>query len=180
MKPFHLIQHELPPAFRVQQATIEDTQEIQHLLMQTARWLQAQGSSQWSALLEGQDVHGTSDAIARGDVFLFKDGDIIAGMVILLTEPSAWDMNLWCETGHEESIYVHRLAINRDYAGQGLGAKILAWIHQGIEIEGKSNVRLDCIESNDALYRFYNRFGMAYRGSVKGFHLFEQPQSHTH
>ncbi|WP_195573858.1 GNAT family N-acetyltransferase [Paenibacillus sp. 1001270B_150601_E10] len=178
MKRFRINQQELPPSFHVQQATSEDTQDILNLLLETAKWLQAQGSSQWSALLEGHDVHGTGDAIARGDVFLFKDGDKIAGMVILLTEPSAWDMNLWGETGHEESIYVHRLAINREYAGQGLGANILAWVHQGIEIEGKSNVRLDCIESNDALYRFYNSFGMIYRGSVKGFHLFEQPQTH--
>jgi len=174
VRPYQIIHPLLGQGLVVHQATAEDTPQVMALLVKTAQWLKSQGSTQWSAILEGQDVHGTGDAVKRGDVFLFKQDEVIAAMVILLTEPSAWDIDLWGDEGHEESFYVHRLAIDRDYAGQGIGRAVMDWVEHGIRIEGKSRIRLDCIESNDTLYRFYSSAGFTHKARSKGFHLFEK------
>ncbi|MGZ9585739.1 GNAT family N-acetyltransferase [Paenibacillus marinisediminis] len=174
MRTYTLIEQQLDNGLEVHQATPDDTSDIVELLTNTARWLKSKGSTQWSALLDGHDVHGTGDAIKHGDVFMFKDGNIVAAMVILLTEPSPWDLDLWGDDGHDPSFYVHRLAINRDYAGQGLGNSVMQWIESGIRIEGKPQIRLDCIESNNTLFRFYSGAGYEHKGAVKGFHLFEK------
>jgi len=163
---------------QAEQASPADSEAVTALLRQTALWLQSKGSTQWSGLLTGEDVHGTSDAIARGDVFIGRDidQDKVAGVVILLTTPSPWDLELW-ETAddHSTSVYLHRLAINRDYAGTGLGEAMMHWAANGIRFEGKDRIRLDCIATNETLFQFYSSLGYAHQHiHPNGFHCFEQ------
>ncbi|MFD0617204.1 GNAT family N-acetyltransferase [Paenibacillus sp. GCM10027629] len=163
---------------QAEQARPADSTSVTELLRQTASWLQSKGSTQWSGLLTGEDVHGTSDAIARGDVFIFRDVEAgkLAGVVILLTTPSPWDLELWDSVDdHNTAIYLHRLAINRDYAGTGLGEAMMRWAANGIHFEGKDRIRLDCIATNETLYQFYSSLGYVHQGThPNGFHCFEQ------
>lgn len=174
MKPFTLVQQEIEAGIQVYQAKPEDADAVMALLLKTAQWFKSKGSSQWSALLDGEDSHNTREVIKHGNVFVFKEGEKIAAMVILLTDASPWDIDLWGEEDQENSFYVHRLAIDRDYAGRGLGKAVLEWVEHGIAIEGKPQIRLDCIGTNDTLYQFYSNAGYTHKGLVKGFHLFEK------
>ncbi|GMK37138.1 putative N-acetyltransferase YesJ [Paenibacillus sp. CCS19] len=161
----------------VVQSTAEDAPAIMNLLLQTAQWLNSKGSTQWSGLLRGEDHHNTTESASRGDVYLFKDGESLAGIVTLLRSPSAWDINLWGEEGHERAVYLHRLAINREYGGRNLGDAMLQWVHTSIRFEGKDRIRLDCIDSNPQLDTFYRSAGYTYAGhSDAGFYLFERMQ----
>lgn len=175
MQPYTLLRAALNNGFNVQQATLEDAAEIQTLLIKTAEWLKSTGSTQWNQILAGKDSHDTGAAIERGEVFVFKHEGVIAAMVILMTEASPWDIKLWgAETNLSTSVFVHRLAINRDYAGLNVGSAVLDWIINGIHIEGKPLVRLDCIEGNDALFRLYSGAGFQFKGAIHGFNLFEK------
>ncbi|WP_337101191.1 GNAT family N-acetyltransferase [Paenibacillus sp. YIM B09110] len=167
----------LSGAFTIGQAKQEDTEEILALLMETAKWLQSKGSTQWSALLSGEDSHDTAGAIRRGDVFLAKAGETAAGIVILMREPSEWDLRLWGDaaSSYDRSIYLHRLAISRSYAKSGLGEAILQWSNSGILFEGKDVVRLDCIADNPTLNDLYSRNGYVKKGLTDGFNLYEKP-----
>lgn len=162
MTDFALIQPRLDEEFTAVQAVPGDAPKIRELLLKTARWLQSRGSDQWSGLLRGEDSHRTPEAIDRGDVFVFKRGDDLAAMVMLLRKPSEWDLELWGEPDAAGAVYVHRLAIDRDYAGQGLGGKVLDWVAEGIRFAGIDRIRLDCIASNPTLNAFYRRMGYTY------------------
>lgn len=160
---------------RAVQATHTDTDQVSSLLYQTAKWLRNQGSTQWSDLLEGNDKHSTADAIASGDVFLFKEGETIAGMVILLQKPNHWDLTLWGNTDHEDALYLHRLTTNRDFAGRYLGNKILTWVETGIYFPGKRRIRLDCVASNPTLNSLYRSMGYEFKNSNPiGFNTYEK------
>ncbi|MEK3707544.1 GNAT family N-acetyltransferase [Paenibacillus sp. FSL R7-0198] len=163
--------------FQAVQAKPEDTEDVMSLLVETAEWLQSQGSSQWNALLKGEDSHDTAGAIRRGDVFVFKKGADVAGMVILLVQPSPWDIHLWGSKAHAEdgAIYLHRLAIRRKYAQSGLGRSILQWSSSGIHFEGKHTFRLDCGASNATLNAFYARNGYTFLGETDGYSTYEKP-----
>lgn len=165
------------PHIRAEQATPADTEAVMALLRETALWLRSQGSTQWSALIDGEDVHGTADSIERGDVFIFRNverGDL-AGMVILLQQPSAWDLELWGNRDLQNAIFLHRLAINRKDAGTQLGEAIMNWVSDSIRFEGKEVIRLDCIATNEKLFSFYSSLGYAHQGvHTSGFHIFEK------
>lgn len=164
MKDYAIIQSRLDDRLTAEQAALSDLPQITELLLNTARWLQSQGSDQWSGLLRGEDSHRTPEAVRRGDVFVVKDGAVVAAMVMLLRKPSAWDIELWGDAERANAVYVHRLAINREYAGQGLGGKVLDWVSEGIRFPGVDRIRLDCIASNETLNAFYPRMGYTYVG----------------
>ncbi|SFI30874.1 Acetyltransferase (GNAT) family protein [Paenibacillus sp. UNC496MF] len=164
------------PRIAVSQAKPDDAPAVMALLVGAARWLQSKGSAQWSALLSGDDHHDVVGHIAAGELFLFKDGDALAGIVLLMQTPKQWDLDLWGPDGHEPNVYLHRLAINREHAGQGLGTDIVRWAETGISFPGKRTMRLDCIASNPKLNDFYRGLGYAYKGtSPSGFCLYEKP-----
>ncbi|MBM7563448.1 GNAT family N-acetyltransferase [Paenibacillus sacheonensis] len=157
------------------QAKPADTAAVMELLVGAARWLQSQGSTQWSALLSGDDHHDVTGHIEKGELFLFKDGEKLAGIVLLMQVPGDWDHNLWGPDGHESVVYLHRLAINRDYAGRGLGADMVRWAETGVSFPGKTVMRLDCIASNPKLNAFYSGIGYTFKGtSPSGFCLYEK------
>jgi hypothetical protein len=175
MSSFKLISEHIHPEITASQAKSEQTEAVKQLLIQAAGWLKARGSTQWSGLLQGEDYHDTAGAIERGDVFVFYKGDVLAGTVILLQRPSAWDQDLWGDEGHEEAVYLHRLAINRDFGGTGLGAGIMRWAESGIRFPGKDRIRLDCIADNAVLNGFYSRLGYEFMGTTPtGFNKYEK------
>lgn len=173
----HIVQTHVIDQIVAVQSTADDAPAIMNLLLQTAQWLNSKGSTQWNALLRGEDHHNTKESARRGDVYLIKDGETIAGIVTLLRSPSAWDIELWGEEGHDTAVYLHRLAINREYGGRNLGDAILQWVHTGIRFDGKDRIRLDCIDSNPQLDKFYRSAGYTYKGHAdSGFFLFERMQ----
>jgi ribosomal protein S18 acetylase RimI-like enzyme len=145
----------------VERASAENTTEVMSLLVNTAEWLLMKGSTQWNGLLKGEDSSNTPEAISRGEVYLFKKDYRVAGMVILMQEPSAWDRDLWGEvSGDHSAIYLHRLAIDRKFAGQDVGKHIMRWVDGAVpEQLGKHVVRLDCLASISVLNDFYRDLG---------------------
>lgn len=170
-----ILQHVLPGGFQVAMATEADQKDIDDLLLQTARWLESQGSKQWSALLNGHDVHGTAKAIAAGNVFVFRRENELSGMVILFADPTAWDRKLWAGDESEKAVYLHRLAIARSYAGSGLGSHILNWAISGIRFDDREVLRLDCMAEVGALDKFYRRHGLNFLRKRDGFNIYQRP-----
>lgn len=158
------------------QATAEDTPLIMELLISTAAWLKSKGSTQWAGLLRGEDHHDMIGYVSRGEVVVFKQDELLAGVVILMQQPSEWDLRLWGKKAQtmESAVYLHRLAINRDYAGKGLGEAMMRFVDSRIQFENKDRIRLDCIGNNPTLNKFYSGIGYELTGEVEGFCIYEK------
>lgn len=160
------------------QAGPEDEETVRELNLQTARWLNSIGSTQWGEMLHGKDKHKLARAIEHGEVFAFRQEgeDELAGSVILQQHPSDWDKGLWGEesTSAGNAVYLHRLVVNRQNSGKGLGAEIVSWTENGIRFTGKDRIRLDCIANNEKLNLFYKRCGYTYKGETNGFSIYEK------
>lgn len=168
---------------RVHQAKEDELPIVQDILMQTAGWLKSIGSKQWNGILEGKDHHDTPAAIQRGEVYLATVQDKPAGMFVLWDRQSEWDRELW---GMDESLdymYLHRVNIVREFAGQGVASELLAASLEIAKSKGKKAVRLDCLAANDYLNKFYAGAGFKQVGVVKehdageqtaDFNLYEQ------
>jgi GNAT superfamily N-acetyltransferase len=183
MKPVanaaEILDAEVRPGLLAYRAAPSDADGLSRLMLDTARWLHSTGSTQWAKLLVGEDDHRTPEAIARGDVFGFREPDREewAGMAILQWNPSDWDRRLWgnADGRIEQGVYLHRLMVNRGYAGTGLGAAILRWSETKVRYPGKDWLRLDCIADNAALSRLYPSCGFRFCRESAGFHLYEKP-----
>jgi GNAT superfamily N-acetyltransferase len=80
-----------------------------------------------------------------------------------------WDHEaIWGEQFHTDAGYVHRLAVSRQYKGQGIGAQLLAAAEDHIRGRGKSWLRLDCMADNPSLNRYYLNQRMIFRGRFDG------------
>ncbi|TKH40102.1 GNAT family N-acetyltransferase [Paenibacillus polymyxa] len=180
MTSMTIVDPSVKPGLTAFQASAEDQAEVHELILKTARWLHSKGSTQWGKLLKGEDDHNLGGAIARGEVVIFRTSvdHRLAGAVILQQQPSAWDSRMWGleETDSEEgtSVYLHRLVVDRDNSGKGLGRELMQWIEQGIRFAGKDRIRLDCIAGNDKLSGFYKQCGYTYMGETNGYNTFEK------
>ncbi|WP_149095468.1 GNAT family N-acetyltransferase [Paenibacillus terrae] len=180
MATMTIVESSVKPGLMAFQASTEDQAEVQELILQTARWLHSKGSTQWGRLLKGKDDHNLGGAISRGEVIIFRksEGHSLAGSMILQQQPSAWDRKLWelneADSEPGTAVYLHRLVVDSDSTGKGLGRELMQWIEQGIHFTGKDRIRLDCIAGNDKLSEFYRQCGYTYIGETNGYNIFEK------
>lgn len=151
---------------RLHQAKRTDLTMINDMLIQTVLWLQSQGSSQWSGILEGQDNHNTAEAINRGEVFYGTINSQTVGMFILWDHQSKWDSSFWGVDKSTDFFYLHRLTIIRAFSGQGISSKLLNEAKIYAKSKGKKAIRLDCIADNQYLNKLYQNAGFVNRGKI--------------
>ena len=154
----------------LKQAAIKDAATAMSLLKESAEWLKETGSDQWSDVLKGEDKHGLAQAVEKGEVFFFYNRKKqLAGMVAAWKTPTEWDRLLWQEIGtHQESCYLHRVIIRPEYRRKGYGKELLAELKQ--KFRGQvTELRLDCLGSNQKLIDFYRRNGFINVGNAKDF-----------
>lgn len=154
----------------VRKADEKDWPQIRDLLIQVSNWLAEQGSMQWSGLLAGRDSHETQERIEREQVYLAENADkFLLGRYILYDHPSQWDSDLWGEDKSQDYYYLHRLAVNRNFSGQGISQLLLDNAKETTRNISKKALRLDCRADVEALNRLYSKNGFELVGCRKDY-----------
>ena len=145
----------------VRQAVPTDAAAVQDMLDEAARWVDALGVVMWD---EGELVPGRVDReIAAGQFFIAEiDGDP-AGAVRFQLE----DRLFWPDLAGEDSAFIHRLVVRRQYKGHGVSIALMQWAVARARSIGKSYLRLDTDASRPKLRQLYEGFGFQ-------FHSFRQ------
>lgn len=159
---------------KIHQAKVEDLELIREILKESALWLRSTGSTQWSDVLEGRDNHNVPLAIQRGEVYYATIGDNPGGMFILWANQSDWDAGLWGQDSNEQWLYLHRLAIRRQFAGTELSSFLIQAAKEVSSNRRKKGIRLDCMAEKDYLNQFYLRVGFTLIQTVKEWDTGEQ------
>lgn len=128
------------------------------VLNETASWLTSCAIRQWPVAFTEAMVE---PGIRAGETWLAHQGGELVGTVTL-----SWSDRAWPEAA-DDAGYVHRLAVPR--RGTGLGQRLLGWAAQQVIDRGRSHLRLDCVESNRELRRYYEGLGFAYCGDTELF-----------
>ncbi|MEU3493166.1 GNAT family N-acetyltransferase [Kitasatospora cineracea] len=146
----------------VESATPADLERLLTFREEAARWLRALGSDQWSRPYPADKLLATIEA---GTVFMLRDGSETAGTITLT--PDAED-GLWTSSElSEPARYVNKLTVAREYAGRGIGARLLNWAGGRAATEGARWLRLDAWTTNDRLQRYYLEQGFRYVRTVR-------------
>lgn len=125
-------------------------------------------------------------AYESGSLFLLREADGIAGVVILNHDPEeAYSRAEWgAELSYDDVLVVHTLAIHPEKTGRGLGALMMQKAEEYARQTGIRAMRLDAWEHNAPANRLYPAAGYVLRGTVdfglerpkelRNFHLYEK------
>lgn len=138
----------------VRQATSADADAIVATLIEAARWVEElDGTIMWvEGELEEERVR--AEAVAGMFVVAEVDGRVAGAMRFQLE-----DRLFWPDVDDIDSAFVHRLAVRRACAGQGISTALLEWAVDRARTLGKRYLRLDCDADRSRLRALYERFG---------------------
>ena len=146
---------------QVEQAKFSDAEAVASVLQEAAAWLAGGGRPLWSSQEVG-DERVQIDT-ARGGYFVARSnrGDVVGVVRIDLDDPVFWPE---IESGN--AAFVHKLAVRRSAAGQGVSTALLDFAQAHTARLGRSFLRLDCVADRAALRSLYERFGFALHSVV--------------
>ena len=133
-------------------ATLGDMDDLLRLRREAEDWLARRGIRQW---MPGEvDPRDVRDQLLAGEWHVIRAGDHLRGGLRLLWS----DEPVWAED-NVPAAYVHGVMIDRRHAGRGLGATLLGWAEGQARQASVDLIRLDCVESNEGLRRYYRELG---------------------
>ncbi|TDD37406.1 GNAT family N-acetyltransferase [Actinomadura sp. KC06] len=147
--------------YRIRLALPDEIGIVLGLIDDAAAWLRSKHTTQWRSPWPSADqrwkrVH---EALLNRETWLLLDAERPIGTVSIR---SSGHMELWTpEERAVEAVYLHRLVIDRAYAGAGLGAELIGWAGR----EGASRqrdarlIRIDVWTDNVELHAYYRRLG---------------------
>lgn len=135
-------------ALELELAGLADAERVLALREAAAAWLAARGVRQW----EPGEVTPAQvrTQIEAGQWHVLREDDTLVGGLRLLWQ----DEEVW---GPQPPVaaYVHGLVVAGQRRGSGLGTALLQWAADQARARGRTLLRLDCGEDNDALRRYY-------------------------
>jgi len=148
----------------MRQASRPDAEAIHGLRVAAEQWLAGRGIQQWD--MGEVSLADVRSQIGRGEWPVCRSGDIVcAGLRLLWSDSLVWQ----AADDATVAAYVHGLVIDRQHAGTGLGASLLAWAGHRGRNAGAIVLRLDCVQANAGLRRYYARLGFREVGT-RDFH----------
>lgn len=130
-----------------------DAAAVAAVLREAAQWLADRQMPLWA-------VSDFSDESVQRDVngglyVVAKMDGAVAGVVRLQRE----DLVFWPDAEPGTSAFLHKLAVRRAWAGQGVSVALLAFGRQHARSLGLHTLRLDCVADRQPLRRLYEGFG---------------------
>lgn len=123
--------------------------EFASILTEAANWLISENKENWDPLkftIENIQENNNLD-----ELYLCYVGKEAIGCFKLQES----DEMFWPDDMHGEALYLHKLAVRRKYAGQGVSAYILSWAKAKVKEKGSKYLRLDCLTNREKLCRVY-------------------------
>jgi len=145
----------------VRRATADELKVVIRLIEGAAAWLRTKDTDQWSA--PWPDQAGRDSRIMAhlrsGKTWLIWDRGIPAATIT--ADPQ--DDPYWPQSQRQEpALYVHRLVVNRAYAGLGLGADLLDWAGRRAQRDHDALwIRVSAWTTNQRLHQYYARLGFS-------------------
>lgn len=143
-------------------ATRETLPLVHALWTDAYRFMEANGIKQW--VPEQVTLEAVTYAFERSEMFLVQCGrDVVGTFFLIRSDPIVWKGD-----DPPDAAYLHRLAVDRRRAGEGIGRRILESAESYLRERRIARFRLDCAGDNAKLNEFYRGAGFAYRGRTEG------------
>jgi ribosomal protein S18 acetylase RimI-like enzyme len=145
--------------FTICRATVAQQDIVIGLIEEAAAWLRTRNTDQWATPWPSQAERDerVRGGLERGETWLVLDGRIPAATMTVCQDPLP---HVWRELGRGDAVYIHRLVVSREYAGQDLGGVMIDWAVQREHARRPVEwVRVDVWSSNERLHAYYEKQG---------------------
>lgn len=143
----------------VRQATLEDLATVCDILQEAALWLEKRNIALWGEKEISPQVISLD---IQADLFYIAFCDnCAAGVVKFQTE----DLVFWSDIPHQDSAFIHRLAVRRSFAGGLVSTALMKWAVCHSRQLGKRYLRLDCDAARHSLRSVYEKFGFRHHSN---------------
>jgi GNAT superfamily N-acetyltransferase len=147
----------------VRPAVASDMPVIIGFIDEAAGWLADKGTDQWSKPWpdRAQRDDRVRRGIADGCTWMVEDDGVTIATISGRPEgnPQLWSAS---ERG-ELAVYVSRLIVCRDYAGQAIGNELFDWAGKWAHSQyGAQWIRIDVWTTNDMLHDYYQKRGFTF------------------
>ncbi len=138
----------------IRQAGADDTRALVETLVEASDWVtQLDGTIMW---VEGELEEPRVRAEAEAGLFVVAE---VGGQVVGAIRFQLEDRLFWPDIDGSDSAFVHRLAVRRANAGQGISTSLLQWSADRARSLGKRYLRLDCDADRARLRELYEGVG---------------------
>ncbi|GAA3661891.1 hypothetical protein GCM10022224_026880 [Nonomuraea antimicrobica] len=151
------------PVLAARLAVKSDTERVIELRAESERWLAKRGIQQWTARWDEIGREKIRRNIANRETWVFEDDGEAIAAVTLNARP---DLDFWDLDADGPALYLYKLLLARDRAGEGLGADIVNWSVDQAARRGFPWLRLDVCRTNKGLQRYYREQGFDHVRSV--------------
>ncbi|WP_010465158.1 GNAT family N-acetyltransferase [Acidovorax radicis] len=145
---------------RTELARPPDAAAIAAVLREAAQWLVDRHMPLW-AVADFSDESVQRD-VDGGLYVVAKVDDAVVGVVRFQRE----DLTFWPDAEPGTSAFLHKLAVRRAWAGQGVSAALLAFGREHARSLGLRTLRLDCVADRQPLRTLYEDFGFTLHDRV--------------
>ncbi len=135
-------------------ASAEDGLAAVEVLKSVSLWLEEQDQPLWKPAQFSQVW--LQQHLDKKELVIARDRKMIIATMLLMLEDQAF----WADYPLGEAVFVHKLAVARAYAGQGIATQLLEFAAREAKRVGRRFVRLDAAQRS-ALTDFYEANGFA-------------------
>lgn len=133
------------------------------LIEEAAGWLAGKGTDQWAK--PWPDRQQRDERVRRGIrdhcTWMVRDGSDLVGTISCRPDGNP---RLWTRPERDDlAVYVSRLIVRREYAGQGIGNELIDWAGKSAAAQYRAAwVRIDVWTTNLLLHDYYEKRGFRF------------------
>ena len=148
----------------IRKATLKDIDQIIEITKACARFMISQNIYQWNEHYPNKEafVHDAE----RGELYVFEVKNLIIGCITISTFMDEEYIPITWLTNINNSIYIHRLAINPNDQGKGFAQKLMSYAENMARENNFTSVRLDTFSQNKRNQKFYEARNYKRLGNV--------------
>lgn len=147
----------------IKKAAREDLPAIVDLFQRVITGMRTQGIDQWDEIYPGLDTHRQD--IASGSQYIcLLQGTLAAAFVLNRDYDPQYAQGKW--RYDVPFAVVHRLCVDPELQGLGLGKKTMLSIEGLVKEQGIVSIRLDAFSQNPAALKLYEALGFERAGTI--------------
>ncbi len=139
----------------------EELSAFSDVIQGVSRWFLERGQPMWP--LEMLTPEALRLAYPDGEFWLGSIlGEAVATFVLLEHDPSFWP-----DIAPDESVFIHKIAVNRRFKGHALGVQVLDFARDQARSRGKQFLRLDTDVRRVPVRALYEGYGFSWAGECR-------------
>lgn len=139
MKDFYIVKGEVDQAINI--------------MREVAQWCENTGKNMWKA--DDLTKDNLMEGLSEDNFYVGKVGEDIASSMIL----QWYDPLFWPDIKQDESGFIHKLCVKREYSGMGLSIRMVEYAIDECKRKGIYYLRLDTGWNRQKLCQLYERIG---------------------